>query len=164
MYCTDGYELTVLYILNLFIEPNEYVKVFGNSGGALSYSIAWGGGDGGRKGRKKGEKNMSGPGAGFEYPRTEVSWVKRDALLFANSIGCTADELHFLYVRNPPPLPHISRIPCSSDASYLSGLIGEALFSLLFYLRFLRSQVPQELDPNFAVFPTYPLILRSSRP
>ncbi|KAI1767586.1 Thioesterase/thiol ester dehydrase-isomerase [Hypoxylon sp. FL1150] len=56
---------------------------------------------------------MSGPGAGFEYPPTEVSWTKRDALLFANTIGCTADELHFLY----------------------------------------------ELDPNFAVFPTYPVIL-----
>ncbi|RYP76152.1 hypothetical protein DL771_001976 [Monosporascus sp. 5C6A] len=41
---------------------------------------------------------MSGPGVGFEYPRKEVSWLKRDALLFANSIGCTADELHFLYV------------------------------------------------------------------
>ncbi|KAK4215275.1 hypothetical protein QBC37DRAFT_472191 [Rhypophila decipiens] len=40
---------------------------------------------------------MSGPGAGFEYPPKEVSWLKRDALLFANSIGCTADELHFLY-------------------------------------------------------------------
>ena len=41
---------------------------------------------------------MSGPGAGFEYPVQEVSWLKRDVLLFANSIGCTADELHFLYV------------------------------------------------------------------
>ena len=42
--------------------------------------------------------NMKNPGAGFEYPPTEVSWLKRDVLLFANSIGCTADELHFLYV------------------------------------------------------------------
>ena len=41
---------------------------------------------------------MSGPGAGFEYPPQEVSWLKRDVLLFANSIGATADELHFLYV------------------------------------------------------------------
>ncbi|KAI0903369.1 Thioesterase/thiol ester dehydrase-isomerase [Ustulina deusta] len=56
---------------------------------------------------------MSGPGVGFEYPAVEVAWLKRDALLFANSIGCTPDELHFLY----------------------------------------------ELDPNFAVFPTYPVIL-----
>jgi len=56
---------------------------------------------------------MSGPGAGFEYPAKEVSWLKRDVLLFANSIGCTADELHFLY----------------------------------------------ELHPNFAVFPTYPILL-----
>jgi peroxisomal enoyl-CoA hydratase 2 len=41
---------------------------------------------------------MSGPGAGFEYPPYEVTWLKRDVLLFANSIGCTADELHFLFV------------------------------------------------------------------
>lgn len=42
---------------------------------------------------------MSGPGAGHEFPSTEVSWMKRDVLLFAYSIGCTVDELHFLYVR-----------------------------------------------------------------
>ncbi|ROV89956.1 hypothetical protein VMCG_10105 [Cytospora schulzeri] len=56
---------------------------------------------------------MSGPGVGFEYPPKPVSWLKRDVLLFANSIGCTTDERHFLY----------------------------------------------ELHPNFAVFPTYPVIL-----
>ncbi|RAK95118.1 putative trimethyllysine dioxygenase TmlH [Aspergillus ibericus CBS 121593] len=56
---------------------------------------------------------MSTPGAGHEFPRQEVSWQKRDVLLFANSLGCKADELHFLY----------------------------------------------ELHPNFAVFPTYPVIL-----
>jgi hypothetical protein len=44
---------------------------------------------------------MSGPGAGFEYPPYEVTWLKRDVLLFANSIGCTADELHFLFVNLP---------------------------------------------------------------
>lgn len=42
---------------------------------------------------------MSGPGVGFEYPPQPVAWLKRDALLFANSIGCKADELHFLFVR-----------------------------------------------------------------
>lgn len=41
---------------------------------------------------------MPGPGVGFEYPPQEVSWTKRDALLFANSIGATSEELHFLYV------------------------------------------------------------------
>lgn len=41
----------------------------------------------------------SSPGVGFQYPSQEVSWLKRDVLLFANSIGCTANELHFLYVR-----------------------------------------------------------------
>jgi len=50
---------------------------------------------------------MSTPGAGFEYPAVEVSWLKRDALLFAYSIGCTVDELHFLYVRQ---LLYFSRI------------------------------------------------------
>jgi len=40
-----------------------------------------------------------GPGVGFEYPSFEVKWLKRDLLLFANSIGATyPDELHFLYV------------------------------------------------------------------
>ena len=42
---------------------------------------------------------MPDPGVGFEYPRTEVSWLKRDVLLFAVSIGADAkDELHFIYV------------------------------------------------------------------
>ncbi|EFY90817.1 peroxisomal dehydratase [Metarhizium acridum CQMa 102] len=44
---------------------------------------------------------MSGPGVGFEYPPQEVTWLKRDVLLFANSIGATADELHFLYELHP---------------------------------------------------------------
>ncbi|KAG6103390.1 hypothetical protein E4U31_002822 [Claviceps sp. LM219 group G6] len=44
---------------------------------------------------------MSGPGVGFEYRPQEVSWLKRDVLLFANSIGATADELHFLYELHP---------------------------------------------------------------
>ncbi|KAL1901946.1 hypothetical protein Sste5346_001652 [Sporothrix stenoceras] len=44
---------------------------------------------------------MSGPGAGFKYPPTKVSWLKRDALLFASSIGATAGELHFLYELHP---------------------------------------------------------------
>ncbi|KAF7192213.1 putative dehydratase NIT22 [Pseudocercospora fuligena] len=54
-----------------------------------------------------------GAGAGHESAPVEVSWLKRDVLLFAASIGATSDELHYLY----------------------------------------------ELDPNFAVFPTYPIIL-----
>lgn len=45
---------------------------------------------------------MSGPGVGYEYPRTAVSWLKRDVLLFAVSIGCTVDELHFIYVSATP--------------------------------------------------------------
>lgn len=42
---------------------------------------------------------MTTPGAGHEFPPVDVSWTKRDVLLFAASIGCTVDELHFLYVR-----------------------------------------------------------------
>ncbi|KAF2000077.1 Thioesterase/thiol ester dehydrase-isomerase [Amniculicola lignicola CBS 123094] len=44
---------------------------------------------------------MSGPGVGFEFPSIPISWMKRDLLLFAASIGCTADELHFLYEFEP---------------------------------------------------------------
>lgn len=32
------------------------------------------------------------------YPARRVSWTKRDVLLFAASIGCSAEQLHFLYV------------------------------------------------------------------
>ncbi|CCX16262.1 putative peroxisomal dehydratase [Pyronema domesticum] len=39
--------------------------------------------------------------AGFEFPSIPVSWVKRDLLVFANSIGATKDELHFLYELHP---------------------------------------------------------------
>ena len=53
---------------------------------------------------------MSGPGAGFEFPTFPVTWLKRDLLLFAASIGCTSDELHFLYVS-----PGISLIPPQSS-------------------------------------------------
>ncbi|CAI7569375.1 hypothetical protein N7533_002694 [Penicillium manginii] len=44
---------------------------------------------------------MSAPGAGHEFPAKPVSWQKRDVLLFANSIGCKADELQFLYELHP---------------------------------------------------------------
>ncbi|RAL09924.1 putative trimethyllysine dioxygenase TmlH [Aspergillus homomorphus CBS 101889] len=44
---------------------------------------------------------MSAPGADHEFAPQEVSWQKRDILLFANSIGCKADELHFLYELHP---------------------------------------------------------------
>lgn len=37
---------------------------------------------------------------GYTYPSQEVSWLKRDVLLFANSIGVRADEIHFLYARD----------------------------------------------------------------
>jgi hypothetical protein len=40
-----------------------------------------------------------GVGAGHKFEPYAVSWLKRDVLLFANSIGCTVDELQFIYVR-----------------------------------------------------------------
>src|SRR5271156_229929 len=61
---------------------------------------------------------IKGAGAGHEFPTEEVSWLKRDVLLFANSIGCTADELHFLYVcsnfvPNGPPTDSLLRRSCT---------------------------------------------------
>lgn len=52
---------------------------------------------------------MSGPGVGFEYPVQEVSWLRRDVLLFANTVGCTAQELHFLYVSHREPFAYSHR-------------------------------------------------------
>lgn len=37
--------------------------------------------------------------AGHQFDPYKVTWLTRDVLLFANSIGCTVDELQFLYVR-----------------------------------------------------------------
>jgi hypothetical protein len=74
-----------------------------------------------------------GPGVGFEFPSFEVKWLKRDLLLFSNSIGATyPDELHFLYVRS------------TSNASSQPSLLTTS---------------SQELHPSFAAFPTYPIIL-----
>ena len=39
-----------------------------------------------------------GVGAGHKFDPYPVSWLKRDVLLFANSIGCTVDELQLIYV------------------------------------------------------------------
>ncbi|CAG9989310.1 unnamed protein product [Clonostachys byssicola] len=44
---------------------------------------------------------MDGPWVGYQLPVRKVSWLKRDTLLFNISIGCKADELHFLYERHP---------------------------------------------------------------
>ncbi|KIX01197.1 uncharacterized protein Z518_08922 [Rhinocladiella mackenziei CBS 650.93] len=49
----------------------------------------------------------------YRYPSQAVTWNDRDVVYFALSIGCTADELHYLY----------------------------------------------ENHPNFAAFPTYPIVL-----
>lgn len=41
---------------------------------------------------------MSEPWIGFERPSMKVSWLKRDTLLFNLSVGCKADEPHFVFV------------------------------------------------------------------
>ncbi|KEF51081.1 uncharacterized protein A1O9_12863 [Exophiala aquamarina CBS 119918] len=41
------------------------------------------------------------PGVGFSYPPVKVSWTKREAILFALSIGATQDELNLLYELHP---------------------------------------------------------------
>lgn len=55
---------------------------------------------------------MSGPGAGHDFQAYPVSWLKRDVLLFAVSIGATADELHLIYVRDRPPVAskHLAKV------------------------------------------------------
>ncbi|OJJ55382.1 hypothetical protein ASPSYDRAFT_92518 [Aspergillus sydowii CBS 593.65] len=50
---------------------------------------------------------MPGPSSTDEFPPQEVSWMQRDVLLFANSIGVKADDLHFLYELHP----HFSVVP-----------------------------------------------------
>ncbi|OQU94616.1 MaoC like domain-containing protein [Cladophialophora immunda] len=44
---------------------------------------------------------MSAPTIPHELQSKDVGWLKRDVLLFAVSIGCTVDELHFLYELHP---------------------------------------------------------------
>ncbi|OQE01451.1 hypothetical protein PENSOL_c004G05534 [Penicillium solitum] len=39
--------------------------------------------------------------AGYKFASQEVSWLRRDVLLFANSIGIPAADLHFLYELHP---------------------------------------------------------------
>jgi hypothetical protein len=75
----------------------------------------------------------AGPGVGFEFPSYEVSWMKRDLLLFAASIGATyPDELNYLYVGF-----------CSWSCTHIPPVSNDL----------------QELHPSFAAFPTYPIIL-----
>ncbi|KAI1176658.1 Thioesterase/thiol ester dehydrase-isomerase [Nemania sp. FL0916] len=74
---------------------------------------------------------MSGPGAGFEYPPVEVSWLKRDALLFANSIGCTPDELHFLYVIDFYAAQKAIKIPGVPEFDPRRAVDGQRLIQFL---------------------------------
>lgn len=42
---------------------------------------------------------MPAPGENVSLPTQEVTWLKRDLLLFAASIGVGTDELNFVFVR-----------------------------------------------------------------
>jgi peroxisomal enoyl-CoA hydratase 2 len=41
---------------------------------------------------------MPAPGENFSLGSKEVTWLKRDLLLFAASIGIVTDELNFVFV------------------------------------------------------------------
>lgn len=73
---------------------------------------------------------MAQPGVGHEFPARKVSWLKRDVLLFNLSIGCRADEPHFVYVS--------LFYRFNSSFPWLTG-------------------GAQENDRGFAAFPTLPL-------
>ncbi|KAK0388819.1 hypothetical protein NLU13_5062 [Sarocladium strictum] len=53
---------------------------------------------------------MSEPGVGHKLPTRKVSWLKRDVLLFNLSVGCKADESHFVYENDPKfsPFPTLA--------------------------------------------------------
>lgn len=86
----------------------------------------------------------AGVGVGFEFPARKVSWLKRDVLLYNLSIGCKADEQHFIYVR--PPL-----------LSHLRPGEGVCVFPPM-----PSADPSQEGHPNFSAFPTLPLGLGKS--
>ena len=44
--------------------------------------------------------------AGFKLLPIPVSWLTRDLLVFATSIGIEKDELQFLYVSTALPISH----------------------------------------------------------
>ena len=76
---------------------------------------------------------MANPGAGHEYPPFAVSWLKRDALLFAaTSIGCSASsDLHFLYELHPnfavfPTLPHHPALSKHTDQDVVDFYMGRS--------------------------------------
>lgn len=93
---------------------------------------------------------MSTPGAGHEFAPVDVSWLKRDVLLFAASIGCTVDELHFLYVRSRCSIRALHTHGSSHPSAHLvSGLTHPEV----------TNTPQQELHPQFTPFPTYPILL-----
>ena len=103
---------------------------------------------------------VTGAGAGHEFPEEEVSWLKRDVLLFANSIGCTADELHFLYVciwfvwsKMPSAKEHAHRSFTPSSPSFLPILSSSVSLPIDAYSLSCRGADRQKLRlPNLAAF------------
>ncbi|KAJ4505071.1 hypothetical protein HRR78_004421 [Exophiala dermatitidis] len=91
----------------------------------------------------------SNPGVGFELPTKKVSWLKRDVLLFNISIGCTADELHFLYYQLIPATGTATagRTPQILDLSNLSSCPGQEVIE--FYTAQTITDIPgcPKLDP-----------------
>jgi len=110
---------------------------------------------------------MSYPGANFEYPPLQVAWLKRDLLLFANSIGCKADELQFLYENHPefamfPTYPSILPFKKDSqevvdffDTKFIDIIPGVPEFDLTRlvdgqrFMQFLKPLPPTSQDRKF---------------
>lgn len=60
--------------------------------------------------------------SGYEFPSQEVSWLRRDVLLFANSIGVPAADLHFLFVRQPNSYIQSGKPDNTFNRNYIPGL------------------------------------------
>jgi hypothetical protein len=91
-------------------------------------------------------------GFSLDHPRpNQVSWNKRDLLTYAIGIGAKASDQQFVYGTYPYS-------PFSS--SYLTLLSSSRTWYTLSGFR-LQSHalIASSLDPSFAAFPTYPVVL-----
>lgn len=60
--------------------------------------------------------------AGYNFASQGVSWLRRDVLLFANSIGIPAADVHFLYVRQLNSYIQRGKSDDTFDINYTPGL------------------------------------------
>lgn len=100
----------------------------------------------------------------YEFPPQKVSWLKRDLLLFANTIGCEADELHFLFVSNiylmsPQQSSNIRFV----HTSYRNGIRSSPPFQLIlwFYVSLILSSFRFKFHQKVHFYLVLMLILAS---